>query len=93
MICPGHFCMPGRMLQCNAIVAGSDFTQDSGATQVIPGSHRWEDPERVPDASELGHAVMKAGSIVFVGGKTRHGGGTNISGEARRAIVTSFVPG
>ena len=93
MIWPGHFWMPGRMLQCNAIVAGTDFTQDSGATQVIPGSHRWEDPERVSDACELGHAVMKAGSIVFVGGKTRHGGGTNISGEARRAIGTSFVLG
>jgi ectoine hydroxylase-related dioxygenase (phytanoyl-CoA dioxygenase family) len=49
--------------------------------------------ERVSDACELGHAVMKAGSIVFVGGKTRHGGGTNISGEARRAIGTSFVLG
>ena len=47
----------------------------------------------MPDACELGHAVMKAGSIVFVGGKTRHGGGTNISGEARRAIATSFVLG
>ena len=93
MIWPGHFWMPGRMLQCNSMVAGTDFTQDNGATQVIPGSHRWEDPERVPDASEIAHAVMKAGSIVFVGGKTLHGGGTNISGEARRAIVTSFVLG
>ena len=46
----------------------------------------------MPDASELGHAVMKAGSIVFVGGKTRHGCGTNIS-VARRAIATSFVLG
>jgi ectoine hydroxylase-related dioxygenase (phytanoyl-CoA dioxygenase family) len=36
---------------------------------------------------------MKAGSIVFVGGKARHGCGTNISGEARRAIATSFVLG
>ena len=93
MAWPGHVWMSGRMLQCNAMVAGTDFTQDSGATQVVPGSHRWEDPERVSDACELGHAVMKAGSIVFVGAKTRHGGGTNMSGEARRAIGTSFVLG
>lgn len=66
MIWPGHFWMPGRMLHCNAMVAGTDFTQDSGATQVIPGSHRWEDPERVPDASELGHAVMKAMTFTHI---------------------------
>ena len=93
MIWPGHFWMPGRMLQCNSMVAGTDFTQENGATQVVPCSHRWDDPERVPDPHEIAHAVMKAGSIVFVGGKTLHGGGTNVSGEARRAIVTSFVLG
>lgn len=93
MIWPGHFWMPGRMLQCNSMVAGTDFTADNGATRVVPGSHLWDDLERVPESGEIAQAVMTAGSIVFVGGKTLHGGGTNVSGAARRAIVTSFVLG
>ncbi len=93
MIWPGHFWMPGRMLQCNTMVAGTEFTESNGATQVVPGSHLWDDPERIPRPDEIATAVMTAGSIVFVGGKTIHGGGSNTSGEARRAIVTSFVLG
>ena len=93
MIWPGHFWMPGRMLQCNTMVAGTEFTESNGATQVVPGSHLWDDPERTPRPDEIARAVMTAGSIVFVGGKTIHGGGINTSGEARRAIVTSFVLG
>lgn len=93
MIWPGHFWMPGRMLQCNTMVAGTEFTESNGATQVVPGSHLWDDPERIPRPDEIAPAAMTAGSIVFVGGKTIHGGGSNTSGEARRAIVTSFVLG
>jgi len=93
VIWPGHFWMPGRMLQCNTMVAGTEFTESNGATQVVPGSHLWDDPERIPRPDEIARAVMTAGSIVFVGGKTIHGGGSNTSGEARRAIVTSFVLG
>ena len=93
MIWPGHFWMPGRMLQCNTMVAGTEFTESNGATQVVPGSHLWNDPERIPRPDEIARAVMTAGSIVFVGGKTIHGGGSDTSGEARRAIVTSFVLG
>ena len=93
VIWPGHFWMQGRMLQCNSMVAGTDFTRKNGATCVVPGSHLWDDPDRIPKSSEIAQATMRAGSIVFVGGKTLHGGGTNTSGEARRAIVTSFVLG
>ena len=93
VIWPGHFWMPGRMLQCNSMVAGTDFTKENGATRVVAGSHLWEDPERVAEPDEIAQATMRAGSIVFVGGKTLHGGGTNTSGGARRAIVTSFVLG
>ncbi len=93
MIWPGHFWMPGRMLQFNTMVAGTDFTVENGATQVVPGSHLWDDPERTAKPDEIAQAVMRAGSIVFVGGKTLHGGGANTSGERRRAIVASYVLG
>ena len=81
------------MLQCNTMVAGTEFTASNGATRVVPGSQLWDDPQREPTPGEIASAEMSAGSIVFIGGKTIHGGGTNTSGEARRAIVTSFVLG
>lgn len=93
MIWPTHFWAPDRMLQFNVMVAGTDFTQENGATQVVPGSHHWNDPERLVQPEEITQAVMKAGSAVFVGGKTLHGGGANTSGERRRAIVASYVLG
>ena len=70
-----------------------DFTEDNGATHVVPGSHRWDDPERVPREDEIARAVMKAGSAVFIPGKTIHGGGANTSGAIRRSIVVSYVLG
>ena len=36
---------------------------------------------------------MKAGSAVFIPGKTLHGGGNNMDGSKRRAIVASYVLG
>ncbi|MEM7282025.1 MAG: phytanoyl-CoA dioxygenase family protein [Pseudomonadota bacterium] len=93
MIWPAHYWAPERMLQFNVMVAGTDFTFENGATQVVPGSHVWNDLERVAQPEEIAHAVMKAGSAVLVGGKTLHGGGTNTSGDRRRAIATSYVLG
>ncbi len=93
MIWPAHFWMPDRLLQFNVMVAGTEFTIDNGATRVVPGSHLWNDPSRAPRLEEIAHATMRAGSAVFVSGKTLHGGGTNTSGARRRAIVTSYVLG
>ncbi|MGI9265662.1 MAG: phytanoyl-CoA dioxygenase family protein [Gammaproteobacteria bacterium] len=93
VIWPVHYWAPDRMLQFNTMVAGTDFNAENGATQVVPGSHLWEDPERVAEPEEIARAVMKAGSVVLISGKTLHGGGTNTSGERRRAIVTSYVLG
>ncbi len=93
MIWPAHYWAPDRMLQFNCMVAGTDFTVENGATQVVPGSHLWDDPERVAKPEEITQAVMQAGSVVLVAGKTLHGGGTNTSGDRRRAIVTSYVLG
>ena len=33
----------GYEVQCNTIWAMTDFTDENGATRVIPGSHRYED--------------------------------------------------
>ena len=69
MIWPAHYWAPDRLLQFNVMVAGTDFTAENGATQVVPGSHLWDDPERVATPEEITQAVMKAGSAVLIPGK------------------------
>lgn len=43
MIWPVNAWVPDRLLQFNVMVAGTDFTVANGATNVVPGSHKWTD--------------------------------------------------
>lgn len=92
-IWPTSTWVPDRLNQFNVMVAGTEFTAENGATLVVPYSHKWENPLRPPEEDEIAQAVMSPGSAVFIPGKTAHAGGTNTSGEKRRAIVASFVLG
>ena len=93
VIWPAHFWAPDLLLQFNVMIAATDFTESNGATLVVPGSHKWDHSERQPKQNEITQAVMKAGSAVFIPGKTLHGGGNNTDGIKRRAIVASYVLG
>jgi ectoine hydroxylase-related dioxygenase (phytanoyl-CoA dioxygenase family) len=54
----------------------SDFTRENGATQVVPGSHKWE-KGRQPTADEIAYAEMSSGSVLLYTGTVLHGGGDN----------------
>ena len=41
-----HLPHPRRMISLSTIVAVDAFTPENGGTNLIPGSHRWGDPER-----------------------------------------------
>jgi ectoine hydroxylase-related dioxygenase (phytanoyl-CoA dioxygenase family) len=72
----------------------SDFTEEVGATRVIPKSHLWKDCEREGLDEETVGAVMKAGSALFYLGSTIHGAGKNTTDdEWRRGLHASFVVG
>jgi ectoine hydroxylase-related dioxygenase (phytanoyl-CoA dioxygenase family) len=73
----------GHQVRVQIMVAVSDFTEENGATQVVPGSHTWSD-ERVADPSEAVSAAMKAGSALLFVGSTHHGGGTNRTADQYR---------
>lgn len=70
-----HPCPPMLMPTMWAL---TDFTDDNGATFVVPGSHRWAE-DRDPTADEIISAVMPAGSLLVYLGGTIHGGGANES--------------
>ena len=64
----------------NVMCAISDFTEENGATRVIPKSHLW--PEgRAGRQEEAISAVMPSGSILVIMGSTVHGAGRNAARE------------
>ncbi|HVA03684.1 MAG TPA: phytanoyl-CoA dioxygenase family protein [Acidimicrobiales bacterium] len=73
----------------NTMWALDDFTEANGATRIIPGSHRWLEPPD-PDAPTM-PAVMPAGSVLFYLGSVWHGGGANITDQARLGVILEYV--
>jgi ectoine hydroxylase-related dioxygenase (phytanoyl-CoA dioxygenase family) len=78
--------------QLNTIWALTDFTAENGATQVVPGSHRW-DWSRTAVANEIGQAVMSKGSVLIYTGSVIHGGGENRSKAERIGINITYCLG
>lgn len=75
----------------NFLIALSDFTDENGATRVIPGSHKWSDFSDNGRPEQTVPAEMKAGDALFLSGKVAHGGGSNKTAhEKRRGIALSF---
>ena len=88
-----HVPRPHPELQLASVVALVDFTEENGATRLVPGSHRWP-LERAPEESEAVAAEMPAGSAVIYLGSTIHGGGANRSADVwRRGMHLSYVLG
>ncbi len=78
-------------IQCNILWALSDYTEEMGATRVVPGSHLGT--RKKYDVSESAAAVMKRGSALFYTGKVFHGAGENKSDRVRQAINITYAVG
>ncbi len=72
-----------------AIWAIDDFTEDNGATVLVPESHLYGE-EIITDRSKTIAAVMPAGSALFFLGTTWHGGGSNQSELSRLAATCQY---
>ena len=75
----------------STIWAVTDFTRENGATQIVPGSHKW-DKDRLPNEDEIAYAEMTAGSVLLYTGTVLHGGGENTtSSEARTGVFLHYA--
>ncbi|MET4165110.1 MULTISPECIES: phytanoyl-CoA dioxygenase family protein [Gordonia] len=84
----------GPEITLNFLIALTDFTEENGATRVIPGSHLWSDFEDRGSPEQTIPATMKPGDALFISGKTVHGGGANVTADQyRRAVSFAFNPG
>jgi len=87
----------GRFDVLTAIALIDDFTQENGATRVVPGSHR----ARSAPPRELSHpdfvhprqkiVVAPAGSILVLNGHVLHSGTRHASSGPRRTLQFSFA--
>ncbi|MFI7644418.1 phytanoyl-CoA dioxygenase family protein [Nonomuraea sp. NPDC049400] len=81
---------PRPELSVATIWAIDEFTQDNGATVLIPGSHLWPDGRTPADADPRLAAVMPAGSCLLFLGALWHGGGANRSAAPRLAATAQY---
>jgi ectoine hydroxylase-related dioxygenase (phytanoyl-CoA dioxygenase family) len=85
--------IPGMQTIINCMWALTDFTEENGATHVVPGSHRHIGRGMHVDLSDSEQAVMSKGSVLFYLGSTWHGAGANRSDEARMGLVNTYSLG
>ena len=82
---------PRRPIGMSVIGAIDAFTEENGATRVIPGSHLWgaDWRERAAGAKTV-PAEMPAGAILLLQGVIIHGAGANRSGRPRLAYTNQY---
>lgn len=87
---------PNDFRVCNSIWLLDDFTEDNGATRVVPGTHlsgkmpqnEMTDPS-APHPQEV-KLQAPAGTVVIFNSHTWHGGTRNTSPNRRRALHSYF---
>ncbi len=81
---------------CNTIWLLDDFTENNGATRIVPGTHRssmlpveaMDDPQQ-PHPDEI-LILAPAGSVFIFNSHVWHGGTTNTTDKYRRSIHSYF---
>lgn len=81
---------------CNTIWLLDDFTENNGATRIVPGTHKSTQlPNEVLENPELAHPEeiliqAQAGSVFVFNSHVWHGGTTNHTNTYRRSIHSYF---
>jgi ectoine hydroxylase-related dioxygenase (phytanoyl-CoA dioxygenase family) len=81
---------PRRSVGVSVIWAIDEFTDENGATEVVPGSHLWGDERAAADDPRICPVIMPAGSAVVFQGTLWHRGGANRSKAPRLAITPQY---
>lgn len=88
----GGFLQDSIEPQFNTIWAVTNFTQENGATRVVPGSNSWE-AGRTANPDEIQYAEMRAGSVLIYSGSVIHSGGANNADHDRMGLNITYALG
>jgi ectoine hydroxylase-related dioxygenase (phytanoyl-CoA dioxygenase family) len=84
---------PHVPIVCNTMWALTDFTDDNGATRIIPGSHlRDHSPDYFTRYDSI-PAEMPKGSVMVYNGSLWHGGGANRTDRRRIGVAMNYCAG
>ena len=84
-------------LACTAVWMLDDFTRESGATRLVPGSHTWgQVPKQVLSTLTEAHAdevvvVGRAGDVSVFNGHCWHAGAPNQTTRPRRSVLVHYL--
>jgi len=84
---------PHGAVVCNSMWALTDFTEENGATRVVPGSHKRDHAPIYGQTYDSVPAEMKKGSVLIWNGSLWHGGGANKTDQARIGIPMNYCAG
>ncbi len=84
--------MGGYLASLNVFFAIDEFTEENGATLVVPGSHQ---QEKIPESEQLiaraVPAIAPAGAMMVFDSTLWHAAGKNASGTDRLAVNHQFT--
>ena len=78
---------------CNTMWALTDFTEENGATRLVPGSHTADHSPAYGESYDTIPAEMDAGSVLVWHGSLWHGGGANATDDRRVGIAMNYCAG
>jgi ectoine hydroxylase-related dioxygenase (phytanoyl-CoA dioxygenase family) len=84
---------PHVPIVCNSMWALTDFTEENGATLLVPGTHTRDRSPNFGEDHETVPAVMKKGSVLVWNGSLWHGGGANRTSERRIGLAMNYCAG
>ncbi|MBA3302818.1 MAG: phytanoyl-CoA dioxygenase family protein [Acidimicrobiia bacterium] len=84
---------PHAATVCNSMWALTDFTEDNGATRLIPGSHTADCSPDFGRHYDSVPAEMPRGSVLVWHGSLWHGGGANRTDQRRVGVAMNYCAG
>ena len=84
--------IPGVEFQLSVMWALDDFTEQNGATRIVPCDHSQADISSIKD-HDVVQALMPKGSVLYYLGSTIHGGGANHSQLPRSGLINTYSLG
>jgi ectoine hydroxylase-related dioxygenase (phytanoyl-CoA dioxygenase family) len=84
---------PHPAVVCNSMWALTDFTEENGATRIIPGSHLLDHAPDYGAPYDSIPAEMARGSVLIWHGSLWHGGGANATPDRRIGLAMNYCAG